>query len=235
MLPPDIREQMDKQKSRAGVPTSPGGVGGRVPANAATAHQRQVAMGRGEEEPEQAAPPKEEEKVEEVRCPEPACGIKAENDWIFCARCGTDLIAGGAAKRLGVTITEDDVQDYLFKGYVVRDIKILGKHVATMRSSQTRDLKEIDSFIMNGDWSKDEKGNEHQVSDFFLRQMNALCITAMAVRKIDGSSIGESLADRVAWMEERGSAFVDMLATKVQLFNRAITEHLKKEDALQGS
>jgi hypothetical protein len=62
-----------------------------------------------------------------------------------------------------------------------------------------------------------------------------MCITAMAIQKIDGTSIGEDLISRVAWLEERGSAFVDILATRVTLFNRAITEYLRKEDALSGS
>jgi hypothetical protein len=237
ILPPDIRAEMEKKKAPGGTAVSPGGIGGRARANAATAHQREVAMGRAPEDddaPEKPAPEQPEEK-EEHRCPNPRCSIKAEPGWFFCPNCGTDLVAEGASKRLGIELTDADVQDYLFKGYIVRDIKILGKHTATLRSSQAKDLKAIDNYIINGDWGKDEKGQEKQLSDFLLRQMNALCLTAMAVQKIDGQSIGETLKDRVAWMEERGSAFVDILAQRVTLFNRAITEYLKREDSLLGS
>lgn len=216
---------------------SVGGIGGRSPENAATAHQRNVAMGREEEEEEivTSSPKEEVEKDKVTTCPNTLCNNKLESSWKFCPRCGDDVGADGAAGKIGIKLDESDLQDYLFKGYVVRDLKILGKHTMTTRSSQAKDLKEIDDHIINGDWQKDEKGAERQVSDFMLRQMNALCLTAMAVQKIDGKSIGEDLETRVAWLEERGSAFVDMLATRVTLFNRAITEYLKKEDALLGS
>jgi len=65
--------------------------------------------------------------------------------------------------------------------------------------------------------------------------MNAMAIAAMAVQKLDGQSIGESLTDKMKWFEERGSGFVDLVSSKVTLFNQALTDHLKKEDSFSGS
>lgn len=233
ILPPDIRESMEKNKQSPEA--SAGGIGGRVAANATTAHQRNVAMGQDPDDDPVVSSTKKEEETQPSICPNAACNLETETTWGYCPKCGTDLVKGGTEKRLGIKLDVDDIQDYLFKGFVVRDLKILGKHSMTVRSSQAKDLREIDDFIINGTWLKDEDGNEKQVSDFMIRQMNALCLTAMAVQKVDGKSIGEDLAARVLWIEEKGSAFVDMMATRVTLFNRALTELLKKEDALLGS
>lgn len=237
-LPPDIQEQVNKQEPRRPTAVSPGGIGGRAKGNASTAHQREVAMGRGHDE---AIPQPEEEQVDDVQdeseltCPNTLCGVEVQAKWKFCSGCGADILAGNPAKRLGISFTEEDTEDYIFKGYVVRDIPVLRRYTATMRTSQARDLLEVDDFLVNGDWLKDDKGEMKQVSEFLIRQMNAMCVTAMAVQKINGQSIGEDLPSRVEWLQEKGSAFVDILAQKVTLYNRAITDHLKSEDALLGS
>lgn len=235
VLPRDVRDQLDKQNQRVKAGAS-GGVGGAAPENAATAHQRRVAMGEPEPEADQVAEEEsvEEEVIEKV-CSNTRCQIALDDKWKFCAACGKDLVREGPAKRLGIIFTEEDIQDYLFKGYIVRDLKILGKHKVTARSSQTKDLNEIDDYIMNGEWLKDEKGNERQVSDFLMHQVNLLCATAMSVQKFDGESVGKNLIERIKWFEERGSGFTDLAAMKVQLFNQALTGYLKKEDNILGS
>jgi len=224
-LPPDIQEQLDKQRPRQ---APPGGIGSAAPENnpRARAPQASATVEADADEPD----------AEELTCKSTFCKASVAATAAFCSKCGFDQLRGGLMKKLGIEpFTEEDVQDYIFRGYVVRDLKVLGKHTATMRSSQAKDLKEIDTFIMNGDWSKTKDGKEKQISDFFLRQMNAMSVTAMAIQKIDGQSIGESLTDRVRWLEERGSAFVDLLAQKATLFNQALTDHLRKEDTLSGS
>jgi len=223
-LPPDIQEQLDKQKSRQ--PSMPAGIGSAAPENV-------KRMTRPAAEVE-AAPVAE--AAEDLSCRNTFCRAEVPRSAAFCAKCGFDQLHGGIEKKLGIAaFTDADVQDYIFRGYVVRDLKVLGSHIVTVRSSQAKDLKEIDTFIMNGDWSKTKDGKEKQVSEFFLRQMNAMAIAAMAVQKLDGQSIGESLTDRMKWFEERGSGFVDIVSSKVTLFNQALTDHLKKEDSFSGS
>lgn len=228
ILPPDIREQVERKQGESPAR----GIGSRAPENAKD-------FGSGGAAPEQVgresnSTDSEGEKAQKV-CPNSICSKETDSEWSFCSKCGTDLITGGAERKLGIKLEEKDLQDYIFKGYVVKDLKVLGQHSLTVRSSQTSDLKEIDDYIINGKWNKDSEGDEKQVSDFMLRQMNALCLTAMAIQKFDGSSIGDGLEHKVEWLEERGSALVDIFATRVTLFNKAITEYLKKEDALLGS
>lgn len=226
MLPPDVREQM--------TPKRRGGIGAAAAENAASARARDVAMGDVPEEPKEKPQEKKEDAPDLKVCPRRSCKQELDSDWSFCARCGTDLLRGGPGKRLGVEFTEEDVQDYLFKGYVVREIKVLGKHVVTLKSSQPKDLEEIDNYLMNGDWTKDAEGNQRAISDFYLQQVNSLAVTAAAVQKIDGKPIGNTVVERLEWLKERGSAFVDLLSQRAVWFNQALTEYLKNEDNILG-
>jgi hypothetical protein len=226
ILPPDIQEQVAK-KSRTALP----GIGSAAPENSPPRR-----LMKPEESVSAEPPAPAEEKDDDTKCKSTFCGAPISAEAHFCSKCGFDQMRGGLVKKLGIApFTDEDVQDYIFRGYVVREIKVLGKHTVTLRSSQAKDLKEIDTYIMTGSWSRDENGKERQISEFFLRQMNALCATAMSIQKIDGSPIGTDLKERMKWLEERGSAFVDLLAQKVSLFNQALTDHLKKEDTLSGS
>ena len=150
-LPPDIQEKMA---------TSPGGVGGVGSAageNKLAARFRQKALQPdAPSEPALQAKPKEKDSENELtECPNMRCATKLESEWTFCAKCGANLLRRGAARQLGIELTEEDLEDYLFRGYILREIKILGKHAATFKSSQAKELREIDDYMMNGSWGKD--------------------------------------------------------------------------------
>lgn len=215
-LPPDIREQL-----KSSTPPPPAQTEESVP-----------------DEPKPA--PKVEPDIEPEEgggsvCPNPMCRAPLSEGWDYCAKCGRDLVREGPAKRLKISFTEEDVQDYVFRGYVIRDIKIMGRYTMTLKSSQPKDLEEIDDFVMNGSWTKTKDGKDKSLSEFYVRQMNSMAVTAATVQKMDGKSIGDTLADRIEWLNERGSAFVDLLSQKVVWFNQALTEYLQREDTILGS
>lgn len=232
MLPPDIREQMKQKPAAAPRGGGSGGIGAGAPENATSARARAQALGVPDqpEEAAVAAPP----VVDELKaCPR--CRVELDPEWNFCGKCGADLVRGGAAKYLGITFTEEDVQDYLFRGFVAREVKVFGKFAATMKSSQPSDVDEIDKYVMTGPWRKDAAGKDRQVSNFYLEQINTLCMTAACVQKFNGESIGATLDARMGWLMARGSALVDALGQRAILFNRAITDHLKAADTILGS
>jgi RNA polymerase-binding transcription factor DksA len=223
-IPADVRSNMERQRRKGQAASA--GIGGKAAEN----------MPRSTQEVEAETRASAEEKEKDVAKPIcKRCKKVAESEWRFCASCGKELTGEGAAKRLGIDLNEQSLQDYLFKGYIVCNIKVFGKHTITIKSSQPKDLSDIDDYLMNGEWTKDAKGEAKNVSDFYLRQMNAVCVTASAVAKIDGDSIGETLVERVAWFMERGAAFVDTVSQRVTLFNQALTEFLQDEDAVLGS
>lgn len=232
MLPPDIREQMSQSGGR-------GGVGGRASENEAAASARAQAMGdpprkdEAESERRQATDAQSSKEAPHSRCPGCEGDVHDEHD--YCPKCGRDLLRKSAAEQLGIEFTEEDIEAYLFRGYVVREVKLFRGHTMTVKSSQPSDLSEIDDFIMNGSWSKTEDGRERKISDFYLRQMNMMAITAACAQKIDGYDIGGTVEERVNYFLDKGSALVDMASKCVTLFNQAITDFLSKEDLAEGS
>lgn len=231
VLPPDVREQMEQQRGRMNVPGGQAGIGGAAPENRANSEARQKAMGN-EVEDEEDLSPEEEEKVELKACP--GCSSDLQSEWDYCAKCGRDLLRDGAAKRLGVSFSDQDIQDYLFKGYIVRDLKVLGNHTITVKTSQPEDMEKIDDYIMNGEWQK-KGGEDKKVSEFHLRQKNQLAVMAANLMKVDGTSIGKDVSERCAWLNKKGSFFVDLVSQRVVLFQQAFTDYLKKEDSILGS
>jgi len=230
-LPPDIVAQQAAQQGQRGI-------GGGAMENVSTAQKRGVAMNTLEPKAEAAEPAAKAASVEPEEasnCTNQSCNLEVKKEWNFCPVCNTDLLRGGPTKKLGVQFSEEDLSDYLFKGYIVKEITMLGKHKATMKSSQPKDLEHIDAYIMNGPWGKNDDGSDRKVSDFYMRQVNAMCMTASVVVKIDGESIGNSIEARMEWLKERGSSFVDILSGRVALFNQALVEYLKKEDTILGS
>jgi len=236
-LPPDIRENMEEQQQRPAAKREMGGIGASAHENTRAAQSRDFAVSGGSATAvteEQSADPAE--KSEELRiCPNGNCEIELNDEWFYCAKCGADLLRGGLEERLGIKFDEDDISDYIFKGYILKEVKILGKHTALLKTSQPKDLDEIDGFIMDGNWSKGPKGKDRKVSDFYLQQMNTLAIAAASLQGIDNTSIGETLPEKVNYLSDRGSAFVDRLTERVSLYNQALAEFLKKEDTIPGS
>ena len=233
-LPADIVEQAKKHGQQ--------GIGSGAKENSHTAGQRNAAMNvsapeeavaKPEPEPEPESPKPEVETNPE--CTNEICKKPVKDDWNFCPFCKTDLLKGGAIKQLGIVFTEEDVEEYIFKGCIVKEINFLGKRKATVKTSQSEDFAAIDDYIMNGDWAKKKDGSDRIISDFYTRQMNAICMTASCLMKIEGESIGETLPDRVAWLQQKGSTLVDTLTANASLFNQAFSEHLKKEDTIPGS
>lgn len=228
-LPSDIRTQIEQQRRRAG-----GGIGGKAGENSTSASARASAMGvtptKESEEDTTSAEASDNSDSDKRLCQR--CDTPAPKAWSYCATCGFDIVrTEDPGKKLGITFSDEDVEDYIFKGFVLREITILGTHKVLLKSSQPKDLKFIDDFLINGDYiSKDKK-----VSDFFLKQLNSITLTASAIQKVDGGSIGKDLKDRVAWLEERGSALVDMLSQRVVWFNQALTRFLEEKNTLPGS
>lgn len=209
MMPPDVRAQIERQSSR--------------PQRAEEKEQLEAEVAPSPEDGEQPA-------SDLIVCGNSLCKAEIKKSWLYCPSCGRDLLSSDPKKKLKIEISEDDVHDYIFRGYIVRDLKVLGKHTITVRSAQPSDSEEIDNYIMNGEWSKGPDGEKRQVSEFYMRQLNVLCLTASSIHKVDGESIGKTMAERLEWLKARGSAFVDMVSQRVVWFNQVLTEHLKKED-----
>lgn len=232
-FPPDVQAKIRNQSRTAGPP---GGIGGRASENAASAAARASAMGLATlEDSSDLAEAHPETLPEPVLQSCPRCGTNAPEAHNFCSKCGSDLMRGDFAARLGIKLEDSDIEDYIFKGYVARAIKIYGAHTITVKTAQPSDSHHVDNHVMNGAWRKDAKGELKPVSEIHMREQNQLALCATMVLKLDDKSLGDSVAARITYLEERGSAFVDLISKKAIWFQRAMTNHLQKADAFEGS
>jgi hypothetical protein len=224
LLPPDLRKQAEART------TAHRGVGGAARENAAQSAARAQAFGEayaGEPAKEKA----EDEQKQEAKLEQcPGCRAALSDEWNFCAKCGRDLVSDrDPVKWLGIKpFVSDDVEEWLFKGYIVRDLPIVGDHKIRVKSSQPKDLKDVDAYFLNGEYK------DKPLSQDLYRQLHTMATVAASISSLDDKSIGDKLGDRMAWLEERGSAFVDMVTYRVALFNRAWTRYVEAKNRLMG-
>ncbi len=226
LLPPDLRKQVE---SRA--PSAHRGIGGAARENAEQAEARARAMGDPAPAPAAAGAATEEAKDEPKLDVCPGCRAKLDSEWNFCGKCGRDLLSDrDPVTWLGITpFSDDDVEHYLFKGHIVRDLPILGRHKLRVKSSQPKDLKDVDQFFVQGEYK------DKALSQELYRQLHTMASVATSIFSLDGVAIGgETLKEKMAWLEERGSALVDMITYRVAVFNRAFTKYLEDKNRVLG-
>ena len=229
LLPPDLRKQVEARE--ASRPGQHRGIGGAARENAGQAAARAQAFGEAASE----GPVEEKAEAEKTKEPKleqcPGCRAVLESEWNFCGKCGRDLVAErDPVKWLGIAaFTDEDVQDFLFRGYIVRDLPILGKHKIRAKSSQPKDLKDVDAYFVNGEYK------DKALSQDLYKQLHTMASVATSVFSLDDKTIGEKLSEKMTWLEERGSAFVDMITYRVALFNRAWTRYLEDQNRIMGS
>jgi hypothetical protein len=221
LLPPDLRRQAESRPHR--------GIGGAAHENAAQAAARAQAF--GEPPPAKAGEKSDVEDKDAKLTACPGCRATLDDEWNFCAKCGRDLVSDrDPVKWLGIKpFTTEDVEEWLFRGYIVRDLPILGEHKIRTKSSQPKDLKEVDAYFLNGEYK------DKALSQDLYKQLHTMATVAASVFSLDDKPIGDKLGDKMAWLEEKGSAFVDMVTYRVALFNRAWTGYVEAKNRLSGS
>jgi len=211
-LPPDLRGR--------------GGVGGGARENRSAAISRGAALAGpvAEKDSGETSAPEESAEALEHKCTR--CSTVSSEEANFCHKCGKDLLLD-PMKKLGIEFTEEDLDQYLFKGYLVKEVKVVGRSLM-VRSSLPDDHKQITAYLM------DEWNNKPVTQDFWENLRGAASIS-LCIVSFDGKEIGENVSERVDWMLKIGSALHDMVTQKVVLFNRAITEWLSKKDTFLAS
>lgn len=169
-----------------------------------------------------ASPPTSEQepaKVESALKPCPRCKVSTIEDHNFCFNCGFDNKKRGAADTLGIKITDDDVQDYLFKGHIVKGVPFLEKHVLTFKTSQSKEVDEADELT-------EKHFADRRPSDLEWLNYRSKVLIAFGWMKLDGTSIGNSPKERLDYIQSHGSQLLELVGKKYKLFTDAVAEVL---------
>lgn len=210
-LPPDLRS--------SGI-----GGGARENRRSAAAHSAAMAASHSRPTENEKADQAEAETtktkdVEKSKCDR--CSREVTEDDNFCGRCGADLL-NDPAKRLGITFVPEDFDEYLFRGFLAKEVKVVGKSMV-IRSSVAQDHKKISDYLMEN-WS------EKPVAPDFWDNLRGTAAISMALMSFDGHPIPDDVKESVDWLMQRGSALHDMITQRVVLFNRAVTAWLREKD-----
>ena len=181
---------------------------------------------------EKKQPQTQDEKNSEPEVPEgvscPACQSEVAADVNYCPICGVDLGKLDVESALGIKIGDEDLQQYLFQGYLVKEITIIGDHTAVMKTLVPKDVNAIE-LSMTQKWGEKKITNSHWQSQFALENL------AHGIVKFGGISLGETPEERYVYLTEKmGSHLIDILSRKWSLLNRAVSHLLQNPDALKN-
>ncbi len=205
------------------------GIGGGARENkvAASAHAAAVSARSGrppDEVDEEEAAVEEETASTITECPR--CEAKVDDESNFCGKCGRDLMKD-AAKFLGIKFEPEDLDAYLFQGFLEKEVPLVGKGLV-LRSSISGDHQKISDFLMK-EWA------DKEVTQDFWENLKSTAAITLAIVSFDEKPIGDTVDERVKWMLSMGSALSDMVTQRVVLFNQAVTEWLSKKNTFLAS
>lgn len=210
----DLPEDLRAKVGRAIAPTH--GPTGRAFIGSATKEYQgkgeELAEGKAPEGTASASPPKELHVC-------PRCKVGTVEDQNFCPVCGLDNKRQRAADALGIKITDEDVQDYLFKGHIVKSIPLLDKHTLTFKTSQSREVDEADKLT-------EKHFDGRRPTDIEWLSYRSKVLVAFGWVKMNGASIGNTAAERLEYIDNHGSQLLELVAKKYKLFTDAIAEVL---------
>jgi hypothetical protein len=217
-LPADLREQVVPAVAlgSSAPRQKPGGgtfIGGKAREYAASP----AAPPTPPEVPDDLKVGPAEEKKPAAPCPR--CTKEMGEGANFCAACGLDLKRRRAADELGVAITDDEIDDYLFKGHIVKAVPLFGKHVATFKSVQAGEVDQADQITT-------KYFEEKKPTDLEWINYRSKVLISFGWMKLDGKPLGDSPEKRLAWIQNAGNHLVELAGKKLQLLNGAIAELL---------
>lgn len=171
-------------------------------------------------------------KVEDVpeedqeRCS--ACDGLVEDAHLFCPTCGLDLTRKDVASALSIKLTDDDIGEYLFKGYLVKEVPLIKGKMATFKTLTPAEANAAEEAVTK--LFKDRDATNAQLANVY-----AQVYLSYGWVKFDGASLGDTPESRKEFIDNKvGVHLVDMASKKWNLFNRAISAMLEDPDVLKN-
>ena len=157
-----------------------------------------------------------------------SCGAELPQGASFCPSCGAETEQQNFAKMLGLELTDDDIAEYLFKGYLVKDITLVKGKKATFKTLLPTEGYEIEDKLM--EMFKEKDATQNQYSNAY-----ALINLSYGWMKFDDQSLGESPEKRMDRISKSiGVHLIDLASKKWNQFNRAVAQMLEEPDIIKN-
>lgn len=170
--------------------------------------------------------PEKESPKKEDKCP--ACGAEIGEEFLFCGMCGVELGRKNISKSIGIELTEDDVSEYFFKGYIVKEIEIAHGKKGLFKTLLPKEMDELESKMMDRFRDKD-------VSQSQWSNISAITGLSYGWVKFDGVKLGETANERFDYlMEKMGPHVIDIASKKWTILNRSVQAMLEDPDVIKN-
>jgi len=167
-----------------------------------------------------------EESETELHCS--ACGSDVLDWYAYCPSCGVDRGTGDVSKALGVKLTDEDLSQYLFKGYLAKEIEVIKGHTVLFKTLLPVESGEAEEKLVN-------IFRDKMPTDAQWVNTNAQISLSYGWIKFDGVSLGKTPDDRFEHIGKSiGVHLMDTVSRKWNLFNRAISNLLNDPDAIKN-
>lgn len=188
---------------------------------------KEMGLRRNLVDPEPQENPKTEKKEKtNKKCP--ACGSEIDEKFSFCGMCGVELGRKDIAKTIGIKLTDEDVSEYFFKGYIVKDIEIAHGKKGLFKTLLPKEMDELESKMM-------ERFKDRDVSQAQWSNISAITGLSYGWIKFDGVKFGETASERFDYlMEKMGPHVIDIASKKWTILNRAVQAMLEDPDVIKN-
>lgn len=157
-----------------------------------------------------------------------ACGSEIDEQFCFCGMCGVELGRKDIAKAIGVKLTDEDVSEYFFRGYLVKEIEIAHGKKGMFKTLLPKEMDELESKMM-------ERFKDKDVSQAQWANISAITGLSYGWVKFDGVSFGETAADRFEYlMDKMGPHVIDIASKKWTILNRSVQAMLEDPDVIKN-
>lgn len=176
--------------------------------------------------PDEAKPEPEEPDKELSTCSR--CSFAVPDGAVFCPACGMELDRHGLAKALGITLDEKDLSDYLFQGYLVKEVPLVHGKMALFKTLLPSESEKIEQMMM------ERFGNDQVTNKLWVNAYSIITLSYGWV-KFDDTGFGDTPEKRFEHIQERtGAHLVDLASLKWNQFNRAVGAMLEDPEAIKN-
>lgn len=226
---------MEKQQQPPSLARVPAGTPTETPDGRTFIGGKSKEFQQGREQLTQTSVPQQKEsqqKQDEAKnqnaSPCTICGGDVTDKYVFCPTCGTELNRKALAKALRIELTEEDLSEYLFKGYLVKEIPLVGDKKALFKTLLPSEAEEVDNALLS-------KFGDKSVTNSLYSNVYSTHILSYGWIKFDDNSLGETPEQRLKHIREHtGGHLVDIASKKWNMFNRAVSAMLEDPDIIKN-
>lgn len=152
------------------------------------------------------------------------CSTMCEDNHNFCYNCGGSFEDANPEELLGVTITDEDIKDYVIQGKVTKVVKIGEAVTAEIRTLTSGEWKQANQ-------AAEQYANIAPLSRNVTQNIELVQrIAAYGLRGINGNSkIAEYTPEqRYEYIQTMSSDFVEIIASKIQYLHKIMMKKIQE-------